>query len=108
MEDNISISGKEYTLHENKTINVNSRDDTTSLYVKYHESEIQQNKIIIENSVKMIWTGIILLFIGLFFTLFTENNFYALLPGAFIDIFSGTMIYLVNKSSETKEKYFSE
>ena len=28
--------------------------------------------------------------------------------GAFVDLFSGTMLHLINKSSESKQKYFNE
>ena len=34
------------------------------------------------------------------------TKIFALIPGMFVDVFSGTMIHLVNKSSESKQKYF--
>ena len=46
------------------------------------------------------------IFIGLILAIFADASWVSLLPGAFVDLFSGTMIYLVNKSSENKQKYF--
>ena len=58
------------------------------------------------NAIKMIWVGIFLLIIGLVISVITKQDLLPLIPGAFVDLFSGTMIYLVNKSSENKQNYF--
>ena len=47
-----------------------------------------------------------LLIIGLVISVITKQDLLPLIPGAFVDLFSGTMIYLVNKSSENKQNYF--
>ena len=56
----------------------------------------------------MIWVGIGVLIIGAISYLFTDVNILILISGGFIDLFSGTMIFLVNKSSSSKEKYFKD
>ena len=90
----------------NESTEINNSDDDFSLSTKYHESAINQNDKIVNNAIKMIWVGIILLLIGLIISVCTKQNFIPMIPGAFVDIFSGTMIHLVNKSSENKQKYF--
>lgn len=105
MDNNISVStGHGHVIYDDNTLNINDRE--YSLSAKYHDSEIEQNALIIKNSVNMIWVGIALLFIGLLISVFCEKNIIPLIPGAFVDIFAGTMIHLVNKSSESKQKYF--
>ena len=101
-ESNASIERKQEKIH--------TSSQSHSLYAKYHESEIDQNNAIIQHAIKMIWAGILILFTGLVFAVLTnqkiELGVITICAGAFVDIFSGTMIYLVNKSAETKHKYF--
>lgn len=91
-------------LYEPQKIN-NSKGNISA---RYHHSAIDQNDTIVSNAIKMIWVGIFLLMIGLLVSIFIKQDLIPLVPGAFVDIFSGTMIYLVNKSSENKQNYFKE
>lgn len=102
---NLSGDTREHSFNDDKTLNV-TRDGNYSLSAKYHKSEIEQNETVINNAVGMVWVGIAFLAVGMFLAMFSEQKILALVPGAFVDIFSGTMIYLVNKSSESKRKYF--
>lgn len=95
-----------YALQERQKIN--NSDGDISLSAKYHTSTIEQNNTIVNNAIKMIWVGIFLLLIGLIISVFTKQDLFPLVPGAFVDVFSGTMIHLANKSSENKENYFKE
>ena len=105
MGENISVSEQKiYMLQEKSKINTN--DENPSLSVKYHESEIEQNGIIIKNAIKMMWVGCALLTFGLVLSVITNSDWITLIPGAFVDIFSGGILYLVNKSSESKQRYF--
>lgn len=106
--EKLNVTSKKDTqvIQENSDININQNDYT--LTTQYHQSEIEQNKMIMLNAVIMIWVGILILFIGLILTVKTDIGWLSLLPGAFVDLFSGTMIYLVNKSSEHKQKYFEK
>ncbi len=99
-----SSTTNQYTLNESQEIK--NSIGNYSLSTKYHQSEIGLNAKLINSTIKMIWVGIFLLAIGLIISIFTDQNFISLIPGAFIDIFSGTIIHLVNKSSENKQKYF--
>lgn len=105
MDENISITTRQdHVIPDDRVLNIN--EEKNSLSTKYHDSEIAQNKAVIKNSIRMIWVGIFLLSIGLFLTVMFDKNILSLIPGAFVDIFAGTMIHLVNKSSESKQKYF--
>lgn len=75
----------------------------------YHKEELLMNKAIIINAIIMIWFGIITI-IGCIFVyiLGLTNNIYITLSGVFIDFFSGTILYLVNNSTKTKNEYFKE
>ena len=103
---NISKDKPTHVMPDSSDININSKDYT--LTTEYHKSEIEQNKMIMLNAVIMIWVGIAILFIGLILTIKTDIGWISLLPGVFVDLFSGTMIHLVNKSSEHKQKYFEK
>ena len=85
---------------------INNSEGNISLSARYHTSTIDQNNKIVRNAIKMIWVGIFLLIIGLVISVITKQDLLPLIPGAFVDLFSGTMIYLVNKSSENKQNYF--
>ena len=85
---------------------INNSEGNISLSARYHTSTIDQNNKIVSNAIKMIWVGIFLLIIGLVISVITKQGLLPLIPGAFVDLFSGTMIYLVNKSSENKQNYF--
>lgn len=102
-----SSESKDHSINEEKVLNVNNGEDY-SLSAKYHDSEIKLNEKIINNAVWMIWVGIGLILLGMIIATQVENasKVVPLIPGAFVDIFSGTMIFLVNKSSESKQKYF--
>ncbi len=105
--DIILENSKENSIHDTKPIN-SEFSEKVSLSSKYHQSEIDQNNMIIRNAIRMIWVGIVLLFISLLLSISQGGNWVTLIPGVFIDVFSGTMIYLVNKSSENKQKYFDK
>lgn len=104
--ESLNVSGNKgnHEIFDKNDININPRDYT--LTTAYHQSEIEQNKKIVINAIVMIWVGIAILFIGLILAVCTQASWVSLVPGAFVDLFSGTMIYLVNQSSERKEKYF--
>lgn len=90
----------------NGTQKINTSEGNISLSARYRTSTIDQNDKIVSNAIKMIWVGICLLIIGLIISVVTKQDLVPLIPGAFVDLFSGTMIYLVNKSSENKQNYF--
>ena len=57
----------------------------------------------------MIWVGIITIIVCIACYIFKlTDNFYIGISGVFIDFFSGTILYLVNNSTKTKNEYFKE
>lgn len=107
MEINTTENNKPYSLKNQKSINY--RQGKYALPRKYHNSEIDLNELIIKNAIKMIWVGIAMLIAGtIFAAIKEEGSWIAVIPGAFVDLFSGTMLHLINKSSESKQKYFNE
>ena len=107
MEINTTENNKPYSLKNQKSINY--RQGKYALSRKYHNSEIDLNELIIKNAIKMIWVGIAMLIAGtIFAAIKEEGSWIAVIPGAFVDLFSGTMLHLINKSSESKQKYFNE
>ena len=74
----------------------------------YHESEIQQNENIIKNAIRMIWVGIAVIVTVSAVALLSnsETTLLVAISGVFIDFYAATIIYLANKSSESKQKYF--
>lgn len=75
----------------------------------YHKEELLLNKAIIINAIIMIWIGIITI-IGftIAYILGCTDNIFVSFAGVFIDFFSGTILYLVNNSTKTKNEYFKE
>lgn len=77
------------------------------LYMHYHESEINHNEKLSKHCLWLMWIGVGILIISLVFYAITGRDIInAVIAGAFVDIFSGGVIALVNKSSENKHKYF--
>ena len=108
MSEGLNVAGTNVqTVDDKNSLNINNGKNSSTLDL-YHKSEIGQNKMIITNAVIMIWVGIGVLIIGAISYLFTDVNILILISGGFIDLFSGTMIFLVNKSSSSKEKYFKD
>lgn len=84
-------------------LNVTHKPD---IFMKYHTSEIQQNEAIIDNAIKMIWVGVILIIVVVIIAVYRESNTTLLMAisGVFIDLFGATIIHLADKSSENKQK----
>lgn len=110
MSDSINVSSdkKIHSYEDKQQININNYEKNYLLSTKYHESEIELNKLIITNGIKMIWCGVFIIILGLISAIFFEgiSKLIPIFSGMFIDIFSGCMIFLVNRSSENKQKYF--
>lgn len=111
METKINVAPNEAqnSIDEDKELIVNNNNhDDFSLTTKYHVSEIEQNRIIILNAIGMIWVGIILIIYATMNAVEKESaiTFVTVVSGALIDLFSVGIINLVNKSSDTKQKYF--
>lgn len=77
------------------------------LYLKYHQSEIDHNERILKHCLVFMWIGVAVLIAGFIVSVITgKNQMTAFAAGAFVDLFSGGIITLVNKSSDSKQKYF--
>lgn len=105
----LNTSENNKTALVDKVRQINYRPGEYSLSDKYHKSEIDLNKKIIINAICMIWVGIAMLVGGTILAVKCGGTAWlAVIPGAFVDLFSGTMLHLINKSSESKQQYFNE
>ncbi len=84
-------------------------EGSPTLISKYHTAEIKQNDFIVKNAVLMIWSGLGLIIasfvvyvIGL-----TKSLLAGALCGACIDLFSATILYIFNRSTQNKKQYFN-
>ena len=77
---------------------------------QYHKEEIEQNKMIVKNAIFMIWIGILLIIASfiVYVCKITDTLVAGTICGCFIDLFSGTILYLFNKSNENKQNYFKD
>lgn len=75
---------------------------------EYHKEEIEQNKMIVKNAIWMIWIGIVLIIASfiVYACKITDTLVAGTICGCFIDLFSGTILYIFNKSNENKQNYF--
>lgn len=108
MRNNLEIISENSNTLQRKKSNLNI-SSTPRLISKYHEQEMNQNEKIVTNAIWMIWAGIVLIFISFFvYTMgITKELATGALCGGFIDLFSATILYLFNKSSDTKREYFN-
>lgn len=84
----------------------NAKTKEVSLMTRYHDSEIRQNEMIIENAVWMIWIGILLIFLSTIKAIENESIFslITIVSGAIVDVYAATIIKMANKSSDNKQK----
>lgn len=98
--------------HNNNSIVIN--DDTElnvstehQLYLKYHQSELDHNEKLLKHCLILVWVGVGMLVTGLIFSIITgKSQNFVLFAGVFVDLFSGGIITLVNKSADSKQRYF--
>lgn len=91
---------------EVKNISIQS---SPTLISEYHQDAIKQSDMIVKNAIFMIWIGILLI-VGSFVVYamgLTKDLVVGTISGSFIDIFSGTILYLFNKTDKDKQNYFN-
>ncbi len=107
MASNIKISNNDNEIKDNSyDIEIQS---SPTLIAEYNEDAIRQSNLIIKNAIFMIWVGILLI-IGSFVVYavgLTKDLVVGTISGSFIDIFSGTILYLFNKTDQDKQNYFN-
>ena len=66
--------------------------------------------MIVKNAIFMIWIGILLIIASfiVYVCKITDTLVAGTICGCFIDLFSGTILYLFNKSNENKQNYFKD
>ncbi len=107
MASNIKINSNDNEIKDND-YNIAIQSSPT-LLSEYHEDAIRQSNLIVKNAIFMIWVGILLI-IGSFVTYatgVTKDLVVGTISGSFIDIFSGTILYLFNKTDKDKQNYFN-
>lgn len=97
-------------LKSQKNLNVAPIDNSMKIYLKYHESEIEQNKKIYKLARTIIWTGFVVMMIGVIacFLGFTTTSILAASVGALTEIVSGTILVFLTKSSKSKSDYYKQ
>lgn len=77
---------------------------------EYHSDAIRQSKLIVKNAIFMIWVGIALIIasFAVYAAHLTDQLLVGTLSGAFIDLFSATILYLFNKTDRDKQIFFHD
>jgi hypothetical protein len=84
--------------------------DSLKIYLEYHESEIKQNEKIYELARKIIWTGFVVMMIGVIACFFgvTTASILTASAGALTEIISGTILVFLTRSSKSKRDYYRQ
>ncbi len=96
-QNNFTLS--QTTTKTNKSNNVKLDHAPKLDSQNYHQEEIKQNKAIVTNAIVMIWVGIVLIIASfiVYVVKLTDTLLTVALCGCFIDLFSGTILYIFNK-----------
>lgn len=83
--------------------------NSPTLMTEFYADTIKQSELIMKNAIFMIWIGILLIISSfVVYTIgITNNLIVGTLAGSFIDIFSGTILYLFNKADKDKQEDFN-
>lgn len=108
--NNFEISEKNTITKDKKADKVKIEKTPKLDSQNYHKEEIEQNKMIVKNAIFMIWTGISLIIASfvVYVCKLTDSLVAGTICGCFIDLFSGTILYLFNKSNKNKQSYFKD
>ncbi|WP_027869787.1 hypothetical protein [Eubacterium sp. AB3007] len=91
----------------NDSLKVSNKRNEDNLYLRYHESELSHNDTIIKHCIWFLRIGIVFIGIGLLISWCKGSpQWFPLASGGFVELFSGGMIGLINKSSDNKLKYY--
>ena len=102
--------------NENNNNEIKNNDNKISIHSsptiisEYHQDAIKQSDLIVKNAIFMIWVGILLI-VGSFVVYamgLTKDLVVGTISGSFIDIFSGTILFLFNKTDKDKQNYFND
>lgn len=109
-QNNFEISEENVITKDNKEGKVKIEYSPKLDSGEYHKEEIEQNKMIVKNAICMIWIGITLIIASfiVYVCKLTDSLVAGTICGCFIDVFSGTILYLFNKSNENKQNYFRD
>ena len=107
---NFEISEENVITKDSKEGKVKIEHSPKLVSGEYHKEEIEQNKMIVKNAIFMIWLGIALIIASfiVYVCKLTDSLVAGTICGCFIDIFSGTILYIFNKSNENKQNYFRD
>lgn len=109
-QNKIEISKENVITKKNEENTVKIQKSPKLSSEQYHKEEIEQNKMIVKNAIFMIWIGILLIIASfiVYVCKITDTLVAGTICGCFIDLFSGTILYLFNKSNENKQNYFKD
>lgn len=107
-QSKFEISSGNTITKKNKKDKVTIKNPPKLSSEEYHKEELKQNKMIVKNAIFMIWVGIFLIIASFIVYVLglTDTLTAGTICGCFIDIFSGTILFIFNKSNENKQNYF--
>ena len=105
----VVTNGTDNKITSSQKLNV-TQTDNSDIYLDYHKSEIKQNEKIYELARKIIWTGFVVMMIGVVACFFgvTTASILTASAGALTEIISGTILAFLTKSSKSKKDYYKQ
>lgn len=85
-------------------------NDSSLLYIDYHNSEIEQNKKIYGLAKTIIWVGFGVMMLGVVACYFgvTTATILTSVAGVITEIISGIILTVLSQSSKTKKEYYKQ
>lgn len=110
-EDKIIIEGvQQNNISIEPVTQVKVERNNTSIYSRYHSSEIDQSEKILKNAIRMTWVGfaILAICVVMVFKGAVGEAVITGVSGLVLEVISGTIYVLVDKSSKSKYQYFKK
>lgn len=107
-EINFTTKNENHSFEEEKTLNVINQQH--ALIVKYHTSEITQNKNIVRTAVIIIWCGFAIICMGIIVALIGKIDVAIMISssGVLLDFISSIILAFTSMSSKSKMMYFEQ
>lgn len=108
--DGIQIDKQQKDIKVEHQVEINAESRNLNVYSRYHDSEINQNKKILDSAIKITWSGFFILLACIIFALLDKIDAARLsgISGVLLEAISGTIYVLVDKSSKSKYQYFEK
>ena len=93
-----------------KETNIALSSPSTAITLRYHESEINQNRDIVKIATRIIWAGFVVMCLGIICALCEKTTLAILtsISGLITEMISGVVFSFVSYSSKSKKEYFAQ